>query len=128
MWVTTPTEWLAFAQRRSRVQLHSTFERDQGRLVVEVQAPTEPAQASPQANAPAAEAAAPLPALAVPARYRGQPIRELLVNGQPQDLTQLPLSGDQALVLVPNTLGSLRLSVLYAQPVVEPLPTEAPPP
>jgi hypothetical protein len=64
----------------------------------------------------------------VPARYRGQPIRELLVNGQPQDLTQLPLSGDQALVLVPNTLGSLRLSVLYAQPVVEPLPTEAPPP
>ncbi len=128
MWVTTPTEWLAFAQRRSRVQLHSTFSRDQGRLVVEVQAPTEPAQASPQGNAPAAEAAAPLPAVAVPARYRGQPIRELLVNGQPQDLTQLPLSGDQALVLVPNTLGSLRLSVLYAQPVFEAAPTEPPAP
>lgn len=128
MWVTTPTEWLAFAERRSRVQLHSTFARDQGRLVVEVQAPTEPAQASPQGNAPAAEAAAPLPAVAVPARYRGQPIRELLVNGQPQDLTQLPLSGDQALVLVPNTLGSMRLSVLYAEPVVEPPPAEAPPP
>lgn len=128
MWVTTPTEWLAFAQRRGRVQLHSTFSRDQGRLVVEVQAPTEPVQASPQANGPAMEAAAPLPAVAVPARYRGQPIRELLVNGQPQDLTQLPLSGDQALVLVPNTLGSMRLSVLYAQPVLEPVPAAAPAP
>lgn len=104
LWVTTMSDYLRFLEYRQEAAIRSSFiER---RLLIEVSIPeVERDEDGAYENI--------VPSVAFPARYRSRPVEHVWVDGVPQDVYELFMTGDRALHVVEVPPGAHRVEVFY---------------
>lgn len=111
LWVTTVGEYSTFLFRRLASGVSSTWDPEERKLSIHAQLRvSERAQHAEDIRTPA---------LSFPARFEGRPVDRLEVNGVPEDLSVLALTGDRALHLLETTPGEHRIDVWWGVTATE---------
>ena len=109
LWVTTAFDYLDFLERRDASRVWSEFSREERRLTVHVNVlgPTSGLDDAWELT----------PSMAFPARFEGRPVERIIVDGEPIATSNLALTGDRVLHLLPLQPGEHRMQIVYSSPI-----------